>query len=204
MIFGPYTDRQLAKSFGATHYLGSACKHNHLAPRFTSTGRCSQCASVQGAEWSKGKSDIFAGYSRAWRRRNPELVKFLNMLRHRDTWPLVRIARLAKAAERHAKNPEPMRARARNRRGREKGAVGYATLEEMRQLFVSQDGLCAYCYSSAEHLDHMISLFNGGSNWPENLQWLCAFHNLSKGRMNDNEYRAKFMQPATGKFRCVS
>ncbi len=35
------------------------------------------------------------------------------------------------------------------------------------------------------HLDHRVALVNGGSNWPNNLQWLCAPCNLSKGAKDE-------------------
>ena len=30
------------------------------------------------------------------------------------------------------------------------------------------------------HRDHIIALANGGSNWPDNFQLLCRFHNVQK------------------------
>lgn len=81
--------------------------------------------------------------------------------------------------------------RARNmRRGRQRDADGSFTTEQARAILRFQDGHCAYCdVREGLHLDHVVPLSRGGSNWPWNLQWLCAHHNISKNSLTDAEYR---------------
>ena len=39
--------------------------------------------------------------------------------------------------------------------------------------------------------DHIIPLGDRGTNWSWNMQWLCAFHNSSKGLLSDFKYRRR-------------
>lgn len=62
-------------------------------------------------------------------------------------------------------------------------------------LFVSQQGICPGCDTTflehEFHVDHIVSLANGGSNELNNLQLLCQDCNLQKhtGTMDALAYR---------------
>ena len=48
---------------------------------------------------------------------------------------------------------------------------------------ISQKNKCAICksdISTSYHVDHIIPISKGGSNWPKNIQALCPPCNLSK------------------------
>jgi hypothetical protein len=99
------------------------------------------------------------------------------------------------AAEWAAANPEMVAARNRNRRARVLNAEGKHTSADVRLIFESQHGLCANCktklFKSGEkkyHVDHIMPLALGGSNWPANLQCLCPFCNLSKGAKHPDDW----------------
>jgi 5-methylcytosine-specific restriction endonuclease McrA len=82
------------------------------------------------------------------------------------------------------------REQARANGNRRRQSIGRFTKEQTDIILASQNYRCAYCDKSKNlHLDHMIPLARGGTNWPWNLQWLCAFHNTSKNAMTDAEYR---------------
>lgn len=82
------------------------------------------------------------------------------------------------------------------RRGRMRNAPGGFTRRQALVILDAQSGHCAYCSErNGLHLDHCIPLSRGGSNWPWNLQWLCAPHNLSKGSATDAEYREQIGLP---------
>ena len=51
-----------------------------------------------------------------------------------------------------------------------------------RQAVLERDGYaCVVCGGSANHVDHIIPKSRGGSDDMDNLQAMCAYHNLSKG-----------------------
>ena len=61
------------------------------------------------------------------------------------------------------------------------GASGYATVEQI-QARIDYYGKCCYiCGAPYEHIDHVIPLSKGGSNWPANLRPTCSKCNLKKG-----------------------
>jgi len=93
----------------------------------------------------------------------------------------------ARIAEYNSENPEKSAERSRNRRARKRNAEGKHTAEDVRAIFSAQRGLCANCKtklfkSGAKkyHIDHIMPLALGGTNWPSNLQCLCQFCNQSK------------------------
>lgn len=78
---------------------------------------------------------------------------------------------------------EHCRIRVRNRRVRRKGAQGNYTYADIRQLYTAQEGKCAYCgvdVQNVYHIDHVIPLSKGGSNYPSNLAISCPTCNLRK------------------------
>lgn len=65
---------------------------------------------------------------------------------------------------------------------RRKGAKGYATPKQVKELYDKYLGLCAYCnLNVANSLDHIVPLVRGGSNDIENLAPACISCNSSKG-----------------------
>lgn len=87
-----------------------------------------------------------------------------------------------------AKHPEKISAHHRNRRALKMQAEGRHTADEVRSILQSQNGLCAGCKTELSttgdnkyHIDHIMPLALGGSNWPKNLQCLCPKCNMSKG-----------------------
>lgn len=103
--------------------------------------------------------------------------------------------RIRKRAWKHA-NPHHKKVTRQARRARENRAPGRHSAAQIQTLLMLQGGQCAYCDVSDDlHLDHAIPLSRGGSNWPWNLQWLCAWHNIAKGNKTDAEYRAEIGLP---------
>ena len=119
-------------------------------------------------EYRYKKRDISAAVFKAYREKNAEKIR-----------------ESAKAYR--AANPEKMAENWRNRRARKRSAEGSHTSADIRAIFLAQRGLCANCetklFKSGKqkyHVDHIMPLSRGGSNWPSNLQCLCPACNLSK------------------------
>ena len=94
-------------------------------------------------------------------------------------------AEKAKAHRRrmYEKFREDRLARAKAARGIRKGAEGKFTQHDIERILTLQKGRCAECrkpLNGVYHVDHIMPLSKGGSNWPKNLQCLCPRCNLSK------------------------
>ena len=88
--------------------------------------------------------------------------------------------------------------RRQKRRALEKKAIGYFCEGDIKMLFRQQAGCCAYCLEPIAygqfHIDHVIPLSKGGTNWRRNLALTCATCNLSKG--NKLGYTPSWVFPA--------
>lgn len=81
-------------------------------------------------------------------------------------------------------NPDAVNSNSRNRRARLRGAEGAHTAEDIKRIHAAQNYKCAECRAPTKkqkHVDHVMPLALGGSNWPENLQILCPLCNDIKG-----------------------
>lgn len=80
-------------------------------------------------------------------------------------------------------NPEKSAAADRNKKARRKGAEGKHTKEDIIRIGESQRWRCAWCRTPTKqnyHVDHIISLAKGGTNWPRNLVISCGPCNMKK------------------------
>lgn len=100
-----------------------------------------------------------------WRRKNPE--------------------KAASYAREWYSCPENRAVHRHRRRACGTQAGGTHTAADLKRILEAQGHRCTYCCADlrkvTKHLDHIVPLALGGSNAPENLQWLCAPCNLSKG-----------------------
>jgi len=139
-------------------------------------------------------------------RRNTDKVKAKSLeyyAKNREVGKLKRRAYHAKnaiagrkrSAAWKAKNPERAKELSRvaclNRHVRSRAAEGRHTAEDIKTLYEKQNGLCIVCRTSLSEgyeVDHMNPLSRGGSNWPDNLQLLCAPCNQRKGAKTMQEF----------------
>lgn len=116
--------------------------------------------------------DKFIQHTRAWRRANPEALAEQRRLYR-------------------AKNSEKRTADGHLRRARKRSADGSHTAADIKRIRAAQSDKCACCrvrLKGRGHLDHIVALAAGGSNWPSNLQYLCRSCNLAKGARDPIEF----------------
>lgn len=103
-------------------------------------------------DWSARNPGKSSAYTREWQKRNPE-----------------------RARENSLKQ-------ARTRRARKSGAAGSYSASDIKRILIGQKHRCAACRCrlTKYHVDHIVPLSRGGSNFPSNLQVLCPDCNLKK------------------------
>ncbi len=116
------------------------------------------------------------------RKANPEAARLANLkwyAKHGQNPEFRERARAASAAW-YRLHPERWIVYKFQRRARKASASGHATLEQIRGRIAFFGWRCAYCRGPFEHIDHVIALSRGGTNWPANLRPACSACNLSK------------------------
>lgn len=202
--------RQDAITVGLRHYFtGNPCKRGHLARRFTVDAACASCKKIGTRAYRASNRDAVRERDRlkyaadplkfrartkatraahpdtmrAWHEENPGYFKewyAANAEREREK---IRVKR--------AKNPESFAIHGRNRRARVRAAEGNHTVEDVKRIRSLQKDRCGYCPTILKgrgHVDHIIALANGGTNWPSNLQLLCKPCNIAKKARDPIEF----------------
>ena len=190
-----------AKAAGALYYFtGKPCLRGHVAQRMTSNATCVECDAI--AKQERYRCDPAPAIEKAarWASENPESRR-----RIKARW---RGNNLEKAHESERKsrartagkrqlwldaNRDFVRALKRNRRALQRGADGCHTADDIARIREAQRDTCAYCSKKLKgkgHVDHIIALSKGGSNWPSNLQLTCDACNLRKGAKDPIDFAA--------------
>lgn len=169
----------------------------HSAKKDGLQHQCKICRSEHRAKNAKSISD----YQKAYRISRPG-ERSRQQMRYAARNP-EKVARtpeqLAETRRRYkAKNPEKISEQRRNRRALKLSAEGKHTADDVLSIFKSQCGLCANCRTELStsghdkyHVDHIMPLALGGSNWPKNLQCLCPKCNMSKGAKHPDIWAKK-------------
>jgi 5-methylcytosine-specific restriction endonuclease McrA len=95
------------------------------------------------------------------------------------------------------------RAKAASRKAFYRGAERQGIIHPRQLDFIRaiQGHACAYCGETDDlHLDHIVPVTKGGQHSFWNLQYLCAFHNISKKAQDDSAYRAGNRIPSVTKW----
>ena len=184
--------RAEAKTQGLTrYYTGVPCKHGHLSERRTKDRKCMGC-------WGPVRNAAV----RKWKASNRDRTNQINLESyHKNKNDPDKVAR--RRAYRRAnlerrrlefavyrkKYPE----RTRTRLSKRRKAEGSFTPDDVLEKFNNQEGkcLCGVDLKAAYHIDHVIPLSRGGTNWAHNIQLLCASCNLHKGSRLMEEWLAE-------------
>jgi 5-methylcytosine-specific restriction endonuclease McrA len=206
-----------------TYYTGKPCGRGHDTIRYASNHKCLDCsrehkkASLE-HQRLRYKSD--PNYAEATRQRTREYNSMIKGDPKRSAE--VRIAKAAYARKRRASDPlykekekrnvkkyrnnwsdeqkAKHRIHAKNRKAMLKGAAGRITLGDVRRSFESQNGICLACsvvLGDAFHVDHIMPIKLGGTNYPENIQILCPTCNLSKAAKHPDVWMREILNRGT-------
>jgi 5-methylcytosine-specific restriction endonuclease McrA len=80
---------------------------------------------------------------------------------------------------------------------RRRNAPGKFTADDITRLYEQQQGECVYCsvgLSSGYHIDHIIPIAKGGTNYPDNIQLLCPKCNLKKNAKMPDVFLAELLE----------
>jgi len=185
---------EFGKKTGCKGGLNPACKSclASYAQAYNLRTREQRCAQKReyykenSDDWVKRRvenSEKIKAYSKAYRAINKDRFNAW-----RREWKAINKEKVAKYySEYHSKNPKYRDLGNRRRRAKLAAAEGNHTANDVDLIFSRQSGKCASCNKKLNksgdqkfHVDHIIPLANGGSNWPSNLQCLCPSCNLRK------------------------
>jgi len=139
--------------------------------------KCKVCTRLDAKEHRNSNPQYYIEYEK-FRRNLPHRVKARS--EHQRKIPeMMKIYR--KRWE--EKYPDKFYEVQRNSRSRRRGAEGKHTKKDVNQIYKLQFGKCINCkkkMGNTFHVDHIIPISRGGSNYAKNLQILCPKCNLNK------------------------
>ena len=145
-------------------------------------GQCKKCT----AEYCEANREKRRAYGAEYREANRE--------KENARYAKWREENLEKEKARNAKwrkeNPEKKETCRVNYRAALAGADGTHTVDEWRIILDHYGNACLKC-GATENItkDHIVAINNGGSNWANNLQPLCASCNSAKRDYHSTDYR---------------
>lgn len=136
---------------------------------------CNACNAARAAAYREANPDKIAAQKAAYDARNPDREAARKAAWRAENPGYGRIWRQA--------NPERNAAYSRNYLARKSNALGHHTVQDVEAQLAAQKGKCYWCNTRVGndyHVDHVVPLSRGGSNWPSNLVIACSTCNLSK------------------------
>lgn len=165
------------------------CPKDHDPVRYTTNGACVECGKENVREQNR-----LAYFRERYEAKKPQILREMREYRARNPEP-----RLANVKAWQAANPEKVRGYKLRNKHKRRAREGGFTQRDITRMFARQRGECAICATSIRdgyHVDHVIALTRGGTNWCGNLQLLCASCNQHKSDKLPIQYRIDRMRQA--------
>lgn len=202
--------RKDAKAAGLIHYFtGKTCPHGHVDKRFVSTYACVTCTDEHKKRYRldpdfKKKELAYKSsyrdvnreknnaYAKAYWRENPNAKEVSRRTKSKNAASISKYNakywqenkdKLSRRFKVYSRNNLSYFRAANAKRRSLLSAGGTHTADDVSKIINMQNNLCVYCgddISDDYHVDHIMPLALGGSNWPSNLQCLCPTCNLRK------------------------
>jgi 5-methylcytosine-specific restriction endonuclease McrA len=180
------------------YFTGEPCRRGHVAPRTTANKACVQCLAL----WRENNREKCREYVKRWAEENSDFLKIIrkeeyyknrqsHQLRCRKYYWDNKSLQSLRNAQWKKNNPEKSRVSGINRRARKRLAEGRYGVKDIAKKLIVQRKKCALCRTSIAkkyHVDHIMPLALGGSNWPSNIQLLCPTCNYKKGAKHPVDY----------------
>lgn len=208
-----------AKNSGLKRYFtGQPCSRGHVAERTVCDHACVECGRIKSRDPSLRikRREYMAAHQRKYRSKHPDrvrayegkrdkaqrakrvrIIRSINPEPHRTSlrksFQKHKAKRVAEARQWRNRNKERYSQHMRAAKAKRRAAEGSFTRKDIILLFEKQNSLCSVCktdISNKYHVDHIIPLAKGGTNWSDNLQLLCRPCNQSKGSKTMEEWAA--------------
>lgn len=156
-----------------------------------------------GKEWSKKNPDKAKAIAERSKKKNADKIRKRQLelyYKRHDEILIERRKRRAEHPELYRKrghdwyvtHKERVNAYTRNHRARRRLAPGQHSAADVRKQYEMQGGRCWWCQKNVGekyHVDHLIPIARGGTNWPDNIVISCAHCNTSRGDKLPSEWK---------------
>lgn len=156
-------------------------------------GRLRADAQVRSARRWKENREKVLGEGRRWRNANLEQVRKAGRERSKKFRTENPQEARRRIADWERRNRDKVQGYTRKRRKMRMEAVGSHTQDDLTKILNLQKNACANCFTKFDGsvirtLDHIVALSNGGSENPDNLQFLCKSCNCKKSDLDHFEF----------------